>query len=268
MSKKSPWDLGLEPLAKAAEIGKIEEVAKLLGEGADPNTLDKVKRTPIYWAAQNGHIEVMKLLLEKGATINMGDNTGYSPLWIAAQHKQLPAVKLLLSSGADVNGNGNEIPLFIAISVGADEVALELLNAGADPKKKDINNETALTLTARHTRPVIFNALLERGADLYTLSFHNQGVLPEAAERACLDIVQMILARNPDKKKIQLDRATTEVDRIMDRLQVWGPAQDRLKKIQELLHAYNERKNGNKKSRKRSRKQRTRKLRKHTRKHV
>ena len=261
MSRKPQWDLGLGPLAKAAEIGKIEEVSKLLEEGADPNTLDKVKRTPIYWAAQNGHIEVMKLLLEKGATVNMGDNTGYSPLWIASQHKQLPAVKLLLASGADVNGNGNEIPLFVAIQNDADEVALELLNSGADPEKKDINNETALTLTARHTRPVIFNALLERGADLYTLSFHNQGVLPEVTGRACLDIVQMILARNPDKKKIQLERAVNEVDRIMDRLQVWGPAQDRLKKIQELLHAYNAR-NGNKKSRKRSRKQKTRKLRK------
>jgi ankyrin repeat protein len=191
----------------------------------------------------------------------MGDNTGYSPLWIASQHKQLPAVKLLLDSGADVNGNGNEIPLFVAISVGADEVALELLNSGADPEKKDQGNETALYLTARHTRPVIFNALLERGADLYTLSFHKQGVLPEATGRACLDIVQMILARNPDKAKIQLDGAISEVDRIMDRLQVWGPDQDRLKKIQELLHAYNA-KNGNKKSRKRSRKQKTRKLRK------
>jgi ankyrin repeat protein len=191
----------------------------------------------------------------------MGDNTGYSPLWIASQHKQLPAVKLLLSSGADVNGNENEIPLFVAIQNDADEVALELLNSGADPEKKDQGNETALYLSARHTRPVIFNALLEKGADLYTLSFYGQSVLPEAAERACLDIVQMILARNPDKKKIQLDRAVKEVDRIMDRLQVWGPAQDRLKKIQELLHAYNS-KNGNKKSRKRSRKQRTRKLRK------
>jgi hypothetical protein len=72
----------------------------------------------------------------------------------------------------------------------------------------------------------------------------------------------MILARNPDKKKIQLERAISEVDRIIDRLQVWGPAQDRLKKIQELLHSYDKSKNGNKKSRKRSRKQKTRKLRK------
>ena len=261
MSRKPQWDLGLSPLAKASEAGKIEEVAKLLGEGTDPNILDKVKRTPIYWAAQNGDTEVMKLLLEKGATVNMGDNTGYSPLWIAAQHKQLPAVKLLIASGADVNGYNNEIPLFVAIQNDADEVALELLNSGADPEKKDVNNETALYLTARHTRPVIFNALLERGADLYTLSYYGQGVLPEAASRACLDIVQMILARNPDKKKIQLERAVSEVDRIMDRLQVWGPAQDRLKKIQELLHEYTAR-NGNKKSRKRSRKQRTRKIRK------
>jgi ankyrin repeat protein len=257
MSKKFQWDYGLGPLAKAAEGGNLAEVTKLIAEGASVNELDKVKRTPLYWAAQNGQTEVMKILLENGATVNMGDNTGYSPLYIAAQYKQLPAVKLLLEASANVNGFGNEIPLFAAITNKADDVALELINRGAEIEKQDINNETALYHSVREERSVVFRALMEKGADIYTQSFYNRGILPEAAQRACLDIVQMILARNPDKKRIQLETAISETDHVMERLRIYGNAQRRLAEIQKLLHAYEEqKKNGKARTLKRGRKMR------------
>jgi ankyrin repeat protein len=262
MSRRQ-WDFGLSPLAKAAEAGNLAEVTKLIVEGASVNELDKVKRTPLYWAAQNGHLEVMKVLLENQATVNMGDNTGYSPLYLASQYKQLPAVRLLLETNADVNGFGNEIPLFAAIRNKADDVALELINRGAEIEKKDINNETALYQSVREERPVVFKALMEKGADIYTKSFHNTAILPEAAQRACLDIVQMILARNPDKKQIQLETAISETDRVMERLQVYGDPQRRLAEIQKLLHAYAEqKKNGKARTLKRGRKMRKTRTRK------
>ena len=109
----------------------------------------------------------------------------------------------------------------------------------------------------RETRPVVFKALIEKGADIYAQSFHNRGILPEAAQRACLDIVQMILAKNPDKKRIQLETAISETDHVMERLQVYGNAQRSLAEIQKLLHAYDEqKKNGKARTLKRGRKMR------------
>jgi serine/threonine protein kinase len=90
-------------LLEASEKGDVEEVKKLLKEGANLNARNIVGWTPLHLAVQNGHIEVVKLLIEKGANVNAKDNIGDTPLHDAADKGHIEVVRLLLEHGADPN---------------------------------------------------------------------------------------------------------------------------------------------------------------------
>src|SRR5215471_15496483 len=65
--------------------------------------------------------------------------------------KELPLVNALIEAGADLNfdrDGKSETPLIGAASLGAEEVGLRLLDAGANPEIRGLFGETALHWTA------------------------------------------------------------------------------------------------------------------------
>ena len=65
--------------------------------------------------------------------------------------KEIPLVEALIQSGADVNFNKDgksETPLIGAASLGAEDVGLRLLDAGARPEPRGLFGETALHWSA------------------------------------------------------------------------------------------------------------------------
>jgi hypothetical protein len=85
----------------AAAGGDYNGVMTALQLGANPNTRDRVGRTPLGWAARGGYTRVAAYLLEHGAAINAIDNEGYTPLMWAARAGQFETVALLVSHGAN-----------------------------------------------------------------------------------------------------------------------------------------------------------------------
>src|SRR5208283_1893942 len=61
-------------LMQAAEKGQLEEVTRLLNEGADVNAKDQQGKTALILAASKGQLPVTKLLLDKGADVNAKDD--------------------------------------------------------------------------------------------------------------------------------------------------------------------------------------------------
>ena len=55
----------------------------LLHRGENPNSLDKIGRTPIYSAAASGHKDVVQLLLIVGAEPNKENSWGNTPLLLS-----------------------------------------------------------------------------------------------------------------------------------------------------------------------------------------
>lgn len=51
----------------------LEVVKELLNSGADPNTVDHDKRSPLTIAALQGQLEICQALLDAGAMINHAD---------------------------------------------------------------------------------------------------------------------------------------------------------------------------------------------------
>jgi ankyrin repeat protein len=69
-----------EPLNDAAKEGNLDEVKRLIEEGANIEVRDSSRSTPLYNALDQGNKDVMKFLILKGANVNVNCTEGYTPL--------------------------------------------------------------------------------------------------------------------------------------------------------------------------------------------
>ena len=90
-------------LIGAAGEGRLEEVQRLINEGADVNAKLKDGYTALMGASWAGNLEVMKILIEKRVDVNAKNTNGLTALMFASATGNLEVVKLLLEKGADVN---------------------------------------------------------------------------------------------------------------------------------------------------------------------
>lgn len=74
-------------LHAAAAGGHLEEVAKLLAAGADPNARDGRGMTPLHYAAQNGHNGTAQTLVQHGADPTIRNNAGKTPADLAKEQR-------------------------------------------------------------------------------------------------------------------------------------------------------------------------------------
>ncbi len=209
---------GETPLMTCARTGNREAVKSLLVHGADVNAREIERgQTALMWAAAQEHPEVVGALVEHGADLQARSATlplytpkiinkssgalfefynknvyfpkvkgGFTPLMFAGQTGALDSARILLAAGADVNAAtlDDGSALVLASSNGHREMALFLLEKGADPNATDGYGLTALHwalqegLVALFSRPSITDpfwlhpnmpelvtALLGHGAD-------------------------------------------------------------------------------------------------------
>ncbi len=94
-----------EPLNDAAKEGDLDEVKRLIEEGANIEVRDASKSTPLYNAVDGGHRDLAKFLILKGANINVNCENGNTPLHRATVlfggDKEM--AELLIKNGANVN---------------------------------------------------------------------------------------------------------------------------------------------------------------------
>ena len=111
------------------------------------------------WAAADGHTDVVKVLLDAGADADATLESGYSALFFAVREGKRETVKALLRSSDDVNrimkpkrARGRSVksgtsPLILAIENGHFDLAVDLLEAGADPNDQRSGFSPLHTLT-------------------------------------------------------------------------------------------------------------------------
>ncbi len=141
---------GETALMLASRSGSTEAVKALLVRGADPNARERAGQTALMWAAAEGHTAVIRALLEAGADRNASLDSGFTPFFFAVREGHLDAVQAFLAAGVDVNammqpaegGAGRRRaarrapdtnPLLLAVQNAHFELAIALIEAGADP---------------------------------------------------------------------------------------------------------------------------------------
>jgi len=197
-------------LMTCARTGSVDGVNALLTRGADINAREPERgQTALMWAAAGKHAGVVAALVETGADIRARSQKiplppqviaptyseyvyfpetkgDFTALMLAAQAGDLESVKLLLNAGADVNESTHEYgsALVLAVVNGREEVALYLLEKGANPNFSDAYGMTPLHWAVQEglarlygmpsrtdrfwiipTSPRLVETLLDRGAN-------------------------------------------------------------------------------------------------------
>lgn len=151
-------------LMLASRSGNADVVRALLTGGAKTETAERHGQTALMWAAAEGNTAVVRLLIEAGANIHATLSSGFTPFFLAVREGRLDTVRAFLAAGIDVHatlprpGNaprstaGSYIrpvdpgtsPLLLAVENGHFELAIALVDAGADP------NDSRSGFTALH----------------------------------------------------------------------------------------------------------------------
>src|SRR5262249_47442872 len=117
-------------LHRAALRGDAAEIARLLGQGADPNARDGNGRTPLHVAVFGSHGEAARALVRGGAQPNALDAQRYDIVTIAAVKDDVRMVQLALALGAsprNVTSPYDGTALIAAAHLGHEAVVRELI---------------------------------------------------------------------------------------------------------------------------------------------
>ena len=183
-------------LMTCARTGDADTVKLLLDGGADPNAKENLRgQTALMWAVAEKHPDAVRALIEHGADVHAStkprtdiyDRTlgGFTPLLFAARVGDFESARILQAAGADPNESTQETgnTLVVASASHHEELAIFLLEKGADPNSADEYGMTALhhavqkgiaDLSAIEYRPALMpppnlpslvRALLAHGAD-------------------------------------------------------------------------------------------------------
>ncbi|MGY8695893.1 MAG: ankyrin repeat domain-containing protein, partial [Verrucomicrobiia bacterium] len=186
-------------LMTASRTGKVDAVVALIDAGADVDATERSGQSAMMWAAAEGHVAVVRALLDAGADFQTPlGKSGYTPFFFSVREGNTQVVRMLLEAGVDVNAvmhlekstgklpkNGTS-PLLLAVENGHYDLAIELLDLGADPnddrsgftilhtltwiRKPDIgesaNGDPAPHGSGRRNSDQFIREIVKRGADV------------------------------------------------------------------------------------------------------
>lgn len=131
-------------LISAAKDGNFEVAFSLITSGADLNTRDKDRATPLYWSACRGNAPLCEVLIQAGCDVNARVKWGSTALHAAVDRGQFPCVEILVAWGADINAQNNrgDTPLHISAYRGFQDIIRHLVRAGANVLLRNEKDKT------------------------------------------------------------------------------------------------------------------------------
>ena len=120
----------------------------MINNGAEIDSRDQWKVTPLMQAAYNSCREIIKMLLDAGADINARHIYGKTPILFVADNGNKKTFQFLLDSGADINDTDEASTSCLHYAAGRSDSnsgIIKLILASCSNKElKDENGKTAL----------------------------------------------------------------------------------------------------------------------------
>ena len=211
------------PLNAALAKGHQDIALFLLGHGADGEDGGNVDQTGLYIASSRGYADVVRSLIDRGAGLNAickdydeyHNDKKWTPLHVAIYKERRDIAILLLERGADteIPSRLDQTALYMASSRGYADVVRSLIDRGADlnticedcDEGGDDMMWTPLHVAIYKERQDIAILLLERGANTVILSRLDQTALYMASSRGYTDVVRSLIDRGADLDAICKD---------------------------------------------------------------
>ena len=200
---------GTTALMVAADRGKTDFINLLLEKGANLKLADAEGETALDYAIRSGEIELAKSLFKKEATSKKGYKSEAemlqavtnAALVAAASRGNLAEVQKQLAAGADINTRSRSSmnALMLAIdSYSRSEVAILLMDKGADLNAVDSDGNSALMIAVDRNNNEAMIALINRKAALYLKNKDGRTALHIAASRLHHRDVVALFAAKPE----------------------------------------------------------------------
>lgn len=175
---------GSTALLWAAHWNDLETAGRLIRAGANANTANDFRMTPLSEACTNGNVALVDLLLKAGANPNTPIGTGVPPIMTCARSGSVDAVKRLIAGDAEVNAKEpaqNQTALMWAASQRHPSVVRTLIEAKASLQAHTKNGFTALHFAAREGDVESARLLLAAGVNI---NIRSQPDLPQTVPDA------------------------------------------------------------------------------------
>ncbi len=212
---------GVTPLMRASLKNNISVVNMLLSAKADPNAKDSGGATAMHMAAREGHEKVLEALVRAGANPDSRDAEGWTPLMRASSMGRSGAVQALLDLSADPNlrNDWDETALIYAFKNNHEDAAAKLIASGADTQVVDMDGHSLRQLADLKKNSALANLLGTRPAVLA----QEQGKIKPSVSESIWAADSRALIEKPEMK-ISRRFAATEVNAQADSMAVLKPA--------------------------------------------
>lgn len=159
-------------------------------------------RTPLQEACYSGHsIAAAECLLLRGASVNHISSDRSTVLYYACRCRLStediaePFVRLLLAHGADASA-ASQTALISAVDCRYPRIARLLLEAGADPDARTVDDVPVVVTAARYSTSVtMLELLLDFGADAEAVNPDGRNALLMSTDYGTLENVQLMVSK-------------------------------------------------------------------------
>lgn len=151
----------------------------------------------IFSAVTSGDLASVKEYLEKDPSLLNKKNEGaLTPLNLAAEQNKPEVAMLLLDLGADpyIGDNENSQPIHLAAVSGSIPITELLLSHGVDIDSRDINEMTPLLFAASRGQLEMINFLILHGANVKACNINGFSALHMASVSGNPDLVKMLVS--------------------------------------------------------------------------
>lgn len=178
----------------------IEQVAKAVSEGKEDAEHHKNGVTALSIAAQGGHLETVKILIEAKANALSVDDDNLTPLLSAVKAGFQEIAMYLLDHGANPNDQYKDDKgvvhnlLMDAIVLNKSTYALHLINSGANISYADADGITVVTQAAYVGLDELVEKMISKGANISVPNKEGINALIAASSEGHVVIVKRLLA--------------------------------------------------------------------------